>query len=265
MVSRITSVHNERIKYVRSLARRRVRQQEGRFLVEGTRLVGEVVRTGIQPALLLFTEEWAATPEAAHLLPPLSLAGEGAWLVTDEVLATCADTVTPQGVLAVVPKLTLEPRSGLILILDRLRDPGNLGTILRSAAASSVGQVILTPGTVDPYNPKVVRGAMGAHFWLPLAELAWPDIKGLVSGRKVWLADAAGKVAYHAADWTRPSALIVGSEAAGASEQACDLATCTVTIPIAAQTESLNAAMAATVILFEVNRQQRSQADRKSP
>ena len=78
--------------------------------------------------------------------------------------------------LAVVPFLTIAPRPGLILILDHLRDPGNLGTILRSAQAAGVGQVILTPGTVDLYNPKVVRGAMGAHFRLPVASLDWPAI-----------------------------------------------------------------------------------------
>lgn len=261
MVSRITSVHNERIKYVRSLARRRVRQREGRFLVEGTRLVGEVVRAAIQPTLLLYTEAWAATPDATHLLPLLSLAEEGAWLVTADVLASCADTMTPQGVLAVIPNVHLEPRSGLVLVLDRLRDPGNLGTILRSAAASSTGQVVLTRGTVDPHNPKAVRAAMGAHFCLPVTELDWPAITDQVAGRKVWLADMAGEVAYNAVDWTRPSALIVGGEATGASEQARVLAACTVNIPTAQQTESLNAAMAATVILFEADRQQRIQTN----
>jgi TrmH family RNA methyltransferase len=260
MVSTITSVHNERVKYVRSLARRRVRRREGRFLVEGTRLVGEVVRAGIQPTLLLYTEEWAATQDAAHLLPPLSLAEEGAWLATADVLASCADTMTPQGVLAVIPDVHLEPRSGLVLVLDRLRDPGNLGTILRSAAASSVGQVMLTRGTVDRYNPKVVRGAMGAHFYLPVAELDWPAISNRIAGRKVWLADTSGRAAYDVVNWTQPSALIVGGEAEGASEQARALATGSVKIPIASETESLNAAMATTVILFEADRQQRIQA-----
>jgi len=265
MASRITSVHNERIKYVRSLARRRVRQREGRFFLEGTRLVGEVVKAGIRPTLLLYTEAWAATPDAAHLLPPLSLAEEGAWLVTADVLASCADTMTPQGVLVVIPKVHLEPRSGLVLVLDRLRDPGNVGTILRSAAASSAGQAILSRGTVDRYNPKAVRGAMGAHFCLPATELDWPAITDQVAGRKVWLADMAGEVAHDAVDWTRPSALIVGGEAAGASEQARDLSACTVYIPTAEQTESLNAAMAATVILFEADRQQRIQAIHEQP
>ena len=104
MVSEITSVHNERVKYVRSLARRRVRQREGRFVVEGTRLVDEVVRAGIRPALVLYTEAWAASLEAKHLAAG---AGSGRGVApgrsASRCLAACADTQTPQGVLAVVP------------------------------------------------------------------------------------------------------------------------------------------------------------------
>jgi len=254
----ITSTQNERIKYVRSLARRRVRQREGRFVVEGTRLVEEVVRAGIRPALVLYTEAWAASSAARHLLPPLGVAEEGAWPVSEAVLAACADTRTPQGVLAVVPFVQLQPRPGLILILDCLRDPGNLGTMLRSAEAAGVGQVLLAPGTVDPHNPKVVRGGMGAHLRLPVVSLPWPAIAELVAGRAIWLADAAADVAYDAVDWTLPAALIVGGEASGPGEQACALATGRVSIPMAGGTESLNAAMAATVILFEAARQQRA-------
>jgi TrmH family RNA methyltransferase len=258
MVFKITSVQNERVKYVRSLARRRARQREDRFVVEGTVLVSEMVRAGIRPALVLYTEAWAATSDAQLLLPSLALAEEGNWPVDDAVFAACADTQTPQGVLAVVPSVNARPRSGLILILDRLRDPGNLGTILRSAEAAGVGQVILTPGTVDLYNPKVVRGAMGAHFRLPAAHLDWAAIAKQVAGRAVWLADAAGEETYDTVDWTVPAALILGGEAAGASQDASGLATGKVRIPMTSSTESLNAAMAATVILFEAARQRRA-------
>jgi TrmH family RNA methyltransferase len=254
----ITSSQNERIKYVRSLARRRVRQREGRFVVEGTRIVEEVVRAGIRPALVLYTEAWVASPAARLLLPPLGFAEEGAWLVSEAVLGACADTRTPQGVLAVVPFVQVQPRPGLILILDRLRDPGNLGTILRSAEAAGVGQVILAPGTVDAHNPKVVRGGMGAHLRLPVLSLPWPAIAEQAKERAIWLADAAADVAYDTVDWTLPAALVVGGETTGTGEQACALATGRVSIPMAGGTESLNAAMAATVILFEAARQQRT-------
>lgn len=252
----ITSAQNERVKYVRSLARRRVRQREGRFVVEGTRLLDELVGAGIEPALVFYTAAWTESAAGQRLLPQIRT-GEGAWPVTDAVMAACADTQTPQGVLAVVPFPSLRPRPGLLLILDAIRDPGNLGTILRSAESAGVGQVLLAPGTVDLYNPKVVRGAMGAHFRLPVFSLDWPDIGQRVSGRAVWLADAAGETAYDAVDWTRPSALIVGGEASGAGEEAAQMAAGRVSIPMTGAAESLNAAMATTVILFEAARQRR--------
>ena len=277
MVSKITSVHNERVKHVRSLIRRRTRQRENRFVIEGTRLVDEALGAGLMPALVFFSAAWAATPDAKRLVPLLALAEEGTWLVSDSVLAACTDAKTSQGVIAVLPFVHPQPRPGLVLILDRLRNPGNLGTILRSAEAAGVGQVILTPGTVDLYNPKVVRGAMGAHFRLPVASLDWPDIVKRVRGQTVWLADAhqsgrppiskptsaiahenGTQLTYETVDWTVPSALIVGGEAAGASKVATELATGIVSIPMSEGTESLNAAMAATVILFEAARQRRA-------
>ena len=260
----ITSTQNERVKYVRSLGRRRTRQREDRFVVEGLRLVSEVVRAGIKPALVFYTEAWAETAAGQRLLPILRPAEDGDWLVSEAVMAACADTESPQGVLAVLPSVDLEPREGLALIVDAVRDPGNLGTILRSAEAAGTGQVLLAPGTVDLYNPKVVRGAMGAHFRLPVQSLDWPDIAGRVAGRAVWLADAAGGVAYDAVDWRQPSALIVGGEAAGAGEEAGALATGRVRIPMSGGAESLNAAMAATVLLFEVARQRRHAGDKEA-
>lgn len=253
----ITSTQNDRVKYVRSLSRRRTRQREGRFLVEGTRLVEEVARAGIEPALVFFTEAWAATPEGQRLLAQLPPAADGAWPVSEAVLAACADTETPQGVLAIVPFVENEPGPGLVLVVDGVRDPGNLGTLLRSAEAAGAGQVLLAPGTVDAYNPKVVRGAMGAHFRLAVKALDWPDMAERLAGRAVWLADAAGDVAYDQVEWTALSALIVGGEAEGAGAQALAVASGRVRIPMAGGAESLNAAMAGTVILFEVARQRR--------
>lgn len=257
----ITSPRNERIKYIRSLHRRRVRDGEGRFAVEGTRLIEEALSAGIEPALVLYTERWAAKDPGRRLLPAI-IALEGAegkiWPASEAALAAASDTQTPQGVLAVLPFVHLPPRPGLVLVLDGLRDPGNLGTILRSAEAAGVGEVILPPGSVDPYNPKVVRGAMGAHFRLPIACLAWPAIAERVSGGAVWLADQAGQTTYDAVDWRSASALIVGSEASGPGDDALALASGRFRIPMVGGTESLNAAMAATVVLFEALRQLQS-------
>jgi TrmH family RNA methyltransferase len=264
MVSMITSTQNERVKYLRSLGRRRVRQREDRFAVEGTRLAEEVLRAGVKPALVLYTEAWSATAQAQRLLPSLARAEEGCWLVAEAVMATCTATKTPQGIVAVVPRQQLEAEPGLVLILDGLRDPGNLGTILRSAEATGAGQVILAPGTVDPYNPKVVRGAMGAHFRLPVASMGWPAIVKRMAGRPVWLADATAETPYDTVDWGVAAGLIVGGEAVGAGEEAKALATGRVGIPMAGGAESLNAAMAATVILFEAAKQHRRSTVKES-
>jgi TrmH family RNA methyltransferase len=254
----ITSVQNDRVKHVRSLARRRVRQREGRFVIEGTRLLDELVGAGIEPALVFYTETWAEHPAGQRLLDLIRPPAEGIWPVSEAVMSASADTQTPQGVLAVVPFLDLTPKPGLLLILDGIRDPGNLGTILRSAESAGVGDVLLAPGTVDLYNPKVVRGAMGAHFRLPVRSCDWEAVEERACGRVVWLADAAGGTVYDAVNWTGPSALIVGGEASGAGQEAGRVATARVSIPMAGGAESLNAAMAATVILFEAARQRRA-------
>jgi TrmH family RNA methyltransferase len=255
----LTSTQNERVKYIRALNRRRVRQREGRFVVEGTRLVAEGLEAGVKPVLAFYTEAWALTPAGSRLLPRLQAVSDQLWLVSEEVISACAHTQTPQGVLLVLPVMSLPLRPGLILILDQIRDPGNLGTILRSAEAAGTGQVLLTPATVDLYNPKAVRGGMGAHFRLAVRDLDWPAIAAEVTGRAVWLAEANADMRYDQVDWTLPSALIVGGETAGLGQEARALATGRVAVPMAAAVESLNAAMAATVLLFEYARQQGAQ------
>jgi TrmH family RNA methyltransferase len=253
----ITSIANEKVKYVRSLYRRRVRYRERHFVIEGIRLVEEAFRAGIVPALLFYSEGINATPGGRELLAEIQKGGAPAFAASEMVMKAMADTVSPQGVLAVVPfvELAPPPSPSLVLVVDRLRDPGNLGAILRSANAAGVEQVILAPKTVDPYNPKVVRGAMGAHFRLPIEALSWPEIAEALAGVQVLLADARAKRAYYEVDWTQPSALIIGGEAYGTSQEAMELATATIAIPMHGGAESLNAAVAASVILFEAARQ----------
>jgi TrmH family RNA methyltransferase len=257
----ITSVANEKVKYVRSLYRRRVRYRERHFVIEGVRLVEEALRAGIVPALLFYSEGVDSTLGGRELLAEVQKVGVPAVAVSERVMKAMSDTVSSQGVLAVVPfvELTSSSSPSLVLIIDRLRDPGNLGTILRSANAAGVEQVILAPKTVDPYNPKVVRGAMGAHFRLPVELLSWPEITEALAGVQVLLADVRGQRAYYEVDWTQPSALIIGGEAHGASREARELAAATITIPMPGGAESLNAAVAASVILFEAARQRREE------
>ncbi|MBC7251547.1 MAG: RNA methyltransferase, partial [Anaerolineae bacterium] len=245
----ITSPTNPKIKYVRALARRRTRQREGQFVIEGVRLIEEAMRAGIIPALMNFTTDLEGTARGRTLLTAAEKHGVAPLLVSNALMKTMSDTQTPQGVLAVVPfpQLALPPHPSLALIVDGIRDPGNLGTLLRTAQAAGVDAVFLAPGTVDPYNPKVVRGAMGAHFRLPIAVRDWDTIATFISQRQVLLADAQGELVYDEVDWCLPSALIIGSEATGASSRARQLAEGRVSIPMQGETESLNAAIAAAV------------------
>lgn len=255
----ITSPTNPKIKYVRALARRKTRQREGQFVIEGVRLIEEALRAGIIPALVFFTSDLKGTARGQALLADMEKHGVAPLLVSNALMKAMSDTQTPQGILAVVPfpQIALPPQPSLALIVDGIRDPGNLGTLLRTAQAAGVDAVLLAPGTVDPYNPKVVRGAMGAHFRLPIAARDWGTIAASISQTQVLLADAQGELTYDAVDWRLPSALIIGSEARGASSRARQLAESRVSIPMQGETESLNAAIAAAIILFEAARQRR--------
>ena len=251
----ITSRTNAQVKYIRRLvAERRFRAEEGAFVVEGTRWMRELVAAGLSPRALYVTPEWEAGAEGEALSAAL---GVETTPVEAPVMAAMSDTDTAPGVLAVLP---ISPRPlpaapTLLLILDAIGNPGNLGSILRTAAAAGADGVLLGPGSVDAYNPKVVRGSMGALLRLPIWQENWEVIARLTNGLDVWLATARDGVAYTAVDWKRPVALLIGSEAQGAGAQAERLATGRVTIPMRDKTESLNAAMAAGILLFEAARQ----------
>jgi TrmH family RNA methyltransferase len=257
----ITSLRNDKVRLVRSLQdSRRLREREGLFVVEGVRLCGESALAGVVPYLVMFTQPVEHEMPAAELISIWREAGVPCHKVSESIMAACSDTETPQGLLAVIPLPSLPfPESPtLTLVLDQLRDPGNLGTILRTALAAGVELVLLPPGTVDATNPKVVRAGAGAHFHLPIAAMGWDDISDIVRGGSVYLAAADGDETHTAVDWTASATLIVGGEAAGAGERAHALAAKTISIPMQNDVESLNAAIATAVILFEAARQRRS-------
>lgn len=254
----IASPSNPKIKFVRSLSRRRAREEAKQFVVEGVRLIEEAVGAGIIPALVLYTMSIHGDRRARILLEKINASTRELYEVSDAVMQAISGTETPQGILAVVPfvSLPMPAQPQFVLILDAVRDPGNVGAILRSARAAGVDQVLLAPGTVDPYNDKVVRAAVGAHFRVPLRVVrTWEEIEQPIHGTlRVYLADVHGEMDYTRADWSRPVALIIGGEAEGASDAARKIATARVRIPMRGGTESLNAAMAATLLMFEVTR-----------
>jgi RNA methyltransferase, TrmH family len=251
----ITSTQNEKVKLAHALQTGvKARRRERKLALEGARLVRDALERGRKPDYVLYDP----TNVDGKLIGTLRgvLNPEKILAVSQEVMQHVSSTEQPQGIVAIlpmpVPDMPRQPRR--VLILDSVRDPGNMGTILRTAAAAGVQLVILSPDCVDPYNPKVLRSGMGAHFRLPIAEAAWREITVYCEGLPVYLAASDGEAQYDRVDWSA-WALIIGSEAHGASEAARALATTRVRIPMAAATESINAGVAAGVLLFEAARQ----------
>ncbi len=252
----ITSSDNARIKQVRGLlTQAKQRRQEQKCVLEGVRLIEDALLAGVQPDFVIYRPDAELKISAAASLLSRLQAQNITCLVTEPTLFNkLSDTQNPQGILAVCPLPELTPRQplNLVLILDGIGDPGNLGSALRTAGAVGVDLVILSPDTVDPFNPKVVRGGMGAHFRLPIQQQTWPEIGQI--GLPMVMADADGERHIFEVNWTTPVALVVGNEAHGPSQNARVLASQIVRIPMVSA-ESLNAAMAASVILYEIFRQ----------
>jgi RNA methyltransferase, TrmH family len=262
----ITSIRNPKIQRVRKLqAQPRFRRAESAFVVEGVRLLEEALNSNWETSQVLYTQDLDARGQ--KLLENYAAKGVPVEEVTPEVMQAASDTQSPQGILAVISlrEAELFPTAvDFLLIADGVRDPGNLGTILRTAAAAGVGAVLLPPGTTDAYAPKVVRAGMGAHFNLPVYSLSWDEIRMTLSRMNpgkpfnIYLADAAAGITYTDVDLKSPLALIIGGEAQGAGTQAAALAQIRLHIPMPGRAESLNSAVAAAVLMFEVARQRRS-------
>jgi TrmH family RNA methyltransferase len=255
---RISSPHNERIRYIRSLRQRDERRRTRRFVLEGPRFILDALRAGAEPELILADD--ARLAQSALGREVLAAIGSHpvVW-AAPRALAAASETETPQGIVAVFP---YDPRprvadpGPLLLILDGIQDPGNVGTICRTAEAAGVRTLALLPGCADVYGPKALRAGAGAQLWLALLpEATWDDLAPLLADRPLWAADAAGQRDYFAVDWRPPAALLLGSEAHGPSAAARQRATGLVRIPLAGRSSSLNVAAAAAVLLFEALRQ----------
>lgn len=256
----ITSLSNVHVKHARSLSSRKNRTAYHQFAVEGARVIEEAERAGLTPALVFFEPD-SLSPHAANILERFRDRGLESHPVGHQVFKSLAQTETPQGIIAVytMPNIPVPANPGFIVVLDAVRDPGNVGTLLRTAWAVGADAVVLAPGTADLFNPKIVRAAMGAHFFLPIASESWDRVgMRLRDFPRVFLADAHQGQAYTTADWKRPCALIVGGEAQGPSEEAQALATGRVKIPMPGNVESLNVAVAAGILMFQAVRPTRS-------
>ncbi|GAC1403370.1 MAG: RNA methyltransferase [Candidatus Velthaea sp.] len=250
------SPHNPRIERVRELLSSRGRREQGRYAIEGATLIAEAQRSGLALRELYATEEALAE---RHDLRALEPAGLPTFTVTSRIFARLSDVETPTGLLAIVDLPASDPaavlaRPGPVLLLAGVNDPGNAGTLLRSAEAFGAAGALFGRGGVDPYAPKVVRAAMGSLFRLPVAQV---DAEWLVDernrpNRPIVAADMDGEELGRLA-LPRSAILAVGNERRGVRDwrPRFDLA---VRIPQAGATESLNAAVAGSILLYELSR-----------
>lgn len=254
------SPKNALVQQARLLARdRKERTEQGLAVLEGIRLAEEALATGIAIEYVLYSSHLTERERGAELLAGLEQAGVRCYLCSQEALERAADTQTPQGIVVV-----FRPRErswgelgpGLVVVLDNLQDPGNLGTVIRTLEALGGGGAVVAGG-VDPFNPKVVRGAMGSLFRLPvLKSEIGPALAALKqAGRRIYVADAGGELAPWQADLRERAVVVIGNEGAGPSETAHSFADGIIAVPMEGPTESLNAGVAASLLIYEAKRQ----------
>ena len=261
----ITSMKNPRIKEITELvSKASARKKWQLYPVEGIKMFVEIPKEDLCEVWM--SERFAKEhPEIVKEIP----SGVSSFLVSDPVFAKISDTQTPQGILAVVRQkvyttadmIAKDRGTPLLILLENLQDPGNLGTILRSSEGAGVTGVILSADSVDPYNPKVIRSTMGAIFRVP--HLISEDLQKTAeelkaAGVRIYAAHLdAGSKSYDTVDWNEPSAILIGNESKGLTEAMTAAADEKVHIPMLGKVESLNAAVAASLIAFEAARVRR--------
>ena len=258
----ITSLANTQVKNIIQLNQKaKARRDMGLFVAEGRKMFREAPHSWIHKVYL--TEETAREPGIRERISREQLAYE---TVADHVFRQMSDTQTPQGVLTVLrkPSWTLSDvitgEEPLLMVLEDLQDPGNVGTILRTGEGAGVSGVILSRESVDITNPKVIRSTMGSVYRVPYVYVEdIPAVADLLKQKNIRLYAACleGSVPYDSAEYTKAAAFLVGNEGNGLSAEAIGLADERIRIPMCGQVESLNAAMASGILLYEAARQRR--------
>jgi TrmH family RNA methyltransferase len=260
----IRSRANQQLKLARRV---RDGREAGLIFVEGERLVRECLDTGLKPNALLYLS--SATQRFGRLLSRARERGATALETEEKVFAALGDTVSSQGIILIAqrPSWTLEHvlddnghHRPLVVVLDGVQDPGNLGTIVRTAEAAGAGGVIALPGCADPFAPKTLRAAMGSAFRLPvISGISLDSVIAECQGKITNLigTTGGGALVYTEVNWRTPTMVFFGSEASGLSPEVLAQCTSIVRIPLQRPVESLNVASAAAIILFEAAKQRR--------
>ena len=251
----ITASSNNKCKYVKSLSQKKARQKYGEYTIEGIKSVTDAAAagktlTGLYISDTFFANEKFSYPEGVPL-----------YKIADKVFEKICDTKSPQGILAVVkaePAHNFEPDlSENYIYCDCVNDPGNLGTIIRTADAAGFGGVLLSEGCADPYSPKTVRSSMGSFFHISIvADFSYERLEECKKKGFSLFAGALDEntVDYRSADMTLPTIIVVGNEANGVSNRVKELCQC-VKIPILGEAESLNVGVASAILMYELVRQ----------
>lgn len=255
----ITSKDNDFIKHLKKLKDKKYREEYGEFIVEGIKMIQEAIdEKAIIKDIIVCDDCKNQEYFSKEFL--YEIAKYNCIYVTEKVFLQITDVTNPQGILAVIDRKKIDSDinydSDLFLILDNIQDPGNMGTILRTADSINLKQIIVAKGTADIYNPKVVRSTMGAIFRVKVIEIE--DLTKVVKEMKkrkikVYATDLATNSSIYDVDYKK-SAIIIGNEANGVSKQLLDLADQKIKIPMIGKTESLNAAVATGIILYEAVR-----------
>ncbi|NJN39137.1 MAG: RNA methyltransferase [Acaryochloridaceae cyanobacterium CSU_3_4] len=258
--NQLSSLQNPLFKQMRKLQQAKYRHQQGQFLLEGTHLVQEACKAGWLLDVVCYTPAWQA--KYLELSHNISHPKNRTFLVTEQVLQSVATTVHPDGVVAVAQShpRTTAPLSlaHLGLVLETIQDPGNLGTLIRTAVATQVEGLLCNHNSVDLESPKVLRASAGAWFHLPMrttAHLVDELCAYQQQGMQIVATVPEAPQTYWQVDYHPPTLILIGNEGAGLSTLLLGLADHQVSIPIAAGVESLNAAIAAALLLYEVRRQ----------
>lgn len=268
----ITSTSNRQIKWVKLLQQKgKVRKEENAFVAEGAKLVLETPTALCRQIFIAesYLEEWTKKKaECSEAMPQVPEE-----IVTDSVMKAMSDTSTPQGVLAIVRRpsyrleelLTHHPLH--LLLAEGIRDPGNLGTMFRTAEGAGATGVVLSPETVDLFNPKTVRSTMGSIYRVPFVVAEdWEETLRMISaaGVSLYAAHLQGEAMYDTLDYRGDCGFLIGNESSGLTEETAAKADQYVKIPMGGRLESLNAAMASGLLMYEVNRQRRQEGGRSS-
>ena len=246
MITLITSIQNQQVKAWKKLKQRKYRKQTGTFIVEGFHLVEEAYNSNWNIETILIQEN-VVHPEWADKLSITTLSAN--------VFKEIAATKTPQGIAAVVNvKESVMLTTGTTLLLDAVQDPGNVGTMIRTADALGFSQVVLGKGCADLFNEKVVRASQGSIFHLPVIEADLENILSILQKEKyiIWASTLEQAIPLTEATFTHHTALIVGNEGEGVSRELLELADKKVKIPIAGQAESFNVAVAAGIMMYAI-------------